>query len=325
MTTDNEQVSAATSPTMPQRAKPLWHWYILSASLGPIAAIIIAQLAAWTWYGELASHWTLHATMCLLPVIIVFRRDPWWGRLFFILLIIGCYPWLRTTFAPRATITKEVGQLKVATANLSVDNNNRPAMYPVLRALNADVLILQEVTVTDRSAFLAAKEFPHQEWILDAGPFSLAVLSRHRIVTNKIHRMNNVPMLELLIDGGEAPLRLFAIHPPPPVSPSLTNDRDQYIAFVAQAVKDSTEPVVVAGDWNLSPGASVWHLVNEFTELRSAPGARPATWPAALGPVGISIDHIVGRAVGLTPLTAFTIPGSDHRGIYTTVSLPAGW
>jgi endonuclease/exonuclease/phosphatase (EEP) superfamily protein YafD len=307
------------------RVKPLWPWFVLTASLFPIMIIIMAQLAQWSWYGELASHWTLHEVIALMPVMVVFRRDPWWGRLFIILLIIGSWPWWLTAFAPRATVAAPVASLTLATANVCIDNTKRGELHAALIAQAADVLVLQEVSSADRAALLSASAWPHQEWHLQEGAFSLAVLSRYRLVTTKIHRMHNVPMIEVLIDAGEAPLRVFVLHPPSPVTPLLTNHRDQCLALLAQAVHDQTEPVVVAGDWNLTAGTAVWHLFMDFTKLRAAPGAKPATWPAFSGPLGIAIDHIVGRAVGLAPVQAFTVPGSDHRGLMTTVSLPAHW
>jgi len=41
-----------------------------------------------------------------------------------------------------------------------------------------------------------------------------------------------------------------------------------------------------------------------------------------VGFLGIAIDHFVGHGLAMTPPTAFTIPGSDHRGLRTTIRLP---
>ena len=316
---------AIEHPASMTHPRPSWHWVLMACSLGPMACIIGGQLSPWLWMGELASHWTLHAVMALLPVVVVFRRNPWWGRLFIILLMVGSWPWLNTAFAPRATMVSSVATLTLATANVCVANRQREEMNAVLLALPVDILVLQEVTSADRAAFMGSLTWPHQEWKLNEGPFSIALLSRKRLLAPSVHNLNGIPMLEVLIDAGEAPLRVFAVHPPPPVDPQFTKHRNQYLAMLAQQLRDRSEPVVVAGDWNVTPGSHMWNLMINFSQVYAAPGARPATWPAALGPIGIPIDHIMGRNVGLAPLRAFTIPGSDHRGLMTTVTLPEAW
>jgi endonuclease/exonuclease/phosphatase (EEP) superfamily protein YafD len=65
----------------------------------------------------------------------------------------------------------------------------------------------------------------------------------------------------------------------------------------------------------------MWRSFTAHTGLRRAPGPAPATWPAALGPCGIAIDHVLVRGAALSPVTAFTVPGSDHRGLRATVSI----
>jgi endonuclease/exonuclease/phosphatase (EEP) superfamily protein YafD len=315
----NEVPASLTKP------RPLWHWVLLACSLGPMACIISGQLSSWLWVGELASHWTLHAVICLLPVIIVFRRDPWWGRLFIILLLVGSWPWMRTAFAPRAVQVNPGSTLTIATANISVSNRQREEMYATLLALPVDILILHEVTSSDQSIFQASQTWPHQTWKINNGPFSMALLSKQRHVNSAFHSINGIPLLEALLDGGEVPLLIYAVHPPAPTDPDFTKQRNQYLAMLAQQLRDRAEPVLVAGDWNVTPGSHMWNLIINFSQVQPAPGARPATWPAALGPVGIPIDHILGRQVGLAPLQAFTIPGSDHRGLMTTVTLPATW
>jgi endonuclease/exonuclease/phosphatase (EEP) superfamily protein YafD len=318
-------MSSIDHPIPTLGARPSWHWRLLAYSMVPILGIMLGQLATWFWIGELASHWTMHGVIALLPVMVIFRRDPRWGRLFLILLLIGSWPWLVSSFASRATLTSSVGSLKIATANVRAENSQRQAMHATLLALPVDVLVLQEVSLEEQQAFKSAGAWPHQEWHLDDYPFSLAILSRHRLVTSALHRFNGIPMLDLLIDGGEAPLRLFVVHPWSPMNDDRVKQRNNYLALLGQKIRGYSEPVVVAGDWNLSPGSPIWPLITDFAQLKLAPGAQPATWPAMLGPLGIPIDHIMGRNLGLAPLQAFTIPGSDHRGLMTTITLPETW
>jgi hypothetical protein len=60
---------------------PSWAWLLLALSLFPLVIIVIAQTARWWWIGELVCHWQVHAVLCLLPVMIVFRG----GDVYFLL------------------------------------------------------------------------------------------------------------------------------------------------------------------------------------------------------------------------------------------------
>jgi hypothetical protein len=37
--------------------------------------------------------------------------------------------------------------------------------------------------------------------------------------------------------------------------------------------------------------------------------------------LGADIDHVVGRSLGIGVIAPVTIPGSDHRGVMTTIAL----
>ena len=105
------------------------------------------------------------------------------------------------------------------------------------------------------------------------------------------------------------------------MSSELAQRRDRQLAMLARQLQDHPEPVIVLGDFNLTPGTQMWRTFTGYTKLLRAPGPEPATWPAVLGPFGISIDHILARGAAISELTAFEIPGSDHRGLKAMVSI----
>jgi endonuclease/exonuclease/phosphatase (EEP) superfamily protein YafD len=105
----------------------------------------------------------------------------------------------------------------------------------------------------------------------------------------------------------------------------LTNRRNRQLAMLAKELDlaKHPEPVVVLGDFNLTSGTAMWRSFTGYTALRDAPGSAPATWHSALGPFGITIDHILARGASLAPLTRLPIPGSDHAGLRSTVTIAA--
>ncbi len=308
---------------LPGRRRPLWHWLVLAFSLPPIVGIALAQFATWTWYGELASHWTLHGVIALLPVLVVFRRDPRWGRALLVLMALGLAPWLMAAFSSRAVAQSEIATAaRVACANVYYYNRERERLVAVFTAVDPDVLGLVEVGDEDRRLLKQDPRWPHQVWSSRRDLFKVALLSKRRIVTSQIHDFEGTNAIEALIDLGEAPLRVLLIHPYSPVSPELAQRRDRALVQIAKLCATSREPLLVMGDWNITAGAPLWRPLLALSDLRLAPGRQPATWPWFLGPCGIAIDHILVRGAGIDDLAAFNLPGSDHRGLVTTVSVP---
>lgn len=310
----------------PSAPRTSWHWVLLTLTMFPMLGIIVGQLSAWTWYGELCSHWTVHGAVALLPAMVVFRRDARWGRLLFILLVIALLPWIQAAWTSRATAPgKPIAEASIATANVQFYNTDRQATQEMLAGLEVDLLALQEVTSTDEAILRPNPRWPFQVWSGRNDVTKVALLSRRRIVTYKIHDFDGSTIIEALIDLGESPLRVFVIHPWAPVDADATRRRDRQLAMLAKEldIERHPEPVVVLGDFNLTAGTAMWRSFTGYTGLLRAPGIAPATWPSFIGPFGITIDHILARGATLAPLTRMAIPGSDHAGLRSTVGIPA--
>jgi endonuclease/exonuclease/phosphatase (EEP) superfamily protein YafD len=308
------------------RGRPSWHWVLLCLTLFPVLGIIVGQLSAWTWYGELCSHWTLHGAVALLPAMVVFRRDARWGRLFLILLVIALLPWIQASWTPRAVLQgTPIAQATIATANVQFYNHDRTATLAAIAALDRDLVALQEVTAGDEAALRGNPRWPFQVWSGRTDVTRVALLSSRRIVTHRFHTFDGAAVVEALVDLGESPLRVFVIHPAAPVDPESTRRRDRQLAMLAQelSVERHPEPVVVLGDFNLTSGTAMWRSFVGYTGLARGPGSAPATWPALVGPLGIAIDHILVRGATLAPLERLAIPGSDHAGLASVIAIPA--
>ena len=304
--------------------RPLWHELLFAMTVFPMGGIVLAQLSGWTWYGELASHWTLHAAVALLPAMVVFRRDRVRGRFLMVFMLIAVFPWVVTAWSARAELNgKSLAQVTVATANVQFYNDDRSATQAMLAAMEVEVLALEEVTTSDETVLRQNLRWPHQVWTSKKDISKVALLSSKRIVTHSLHEFDGAMVIEALIDLGESPLRVFVIHSAAPMSSELAKRRDRQLAMLARQLQDHPEPVLVLGDFNLTPGTQMWRTFTGYTKLLRAPGSEPATWPAVLGPLGISIDHMLARGAAISEQKAFTIPGSDHRGLKATVFISA--
>ena len=297
---------------------------LLLSALPPLAWILLAQVGGW-YPGELASHWTLQAAILLLPGWIAVRHDARWGRIFLLAVVIALLPWLRAAYLPRAQRIEAPQERLVSavTANLNVWNPRRQALHDALRAGGCDFIGLAEVVPADRALWQGDPLYPNQIWLGgDDHPSELAFLSRLRIIDSRIHDLGGVHVIDALIDLGDGPLRIFMLHLSSPSSTREWHSRNAELAPLARLVQAVQEPLLVMGDFNISPGDAVWQALLKASELKPAPGHEPSTWPSWLGPCGIAIDHLLVRGAGLDGVLAVELPGSDHRGERGIVTVP---
>ncbi len=295
-----------------------FHRLLFAAAL-PFAAIALATpFAAWSWMAGLCLHLSWQASLALLPAIIAVRRHR--GRAGFLLvaMMVGFWPWVLAAYAARTPIAN-LDSLKIATGNLFDFNEQRGTTLDTLLHLDVDLLAVQEV-LKDDEALLTAN-WPHAVWNHDRELLGSALLSRHPIMWSHIHDLEGFALIEALVRTPSGFLRVFVVHLASPKRPSRAAIQDRQLIRLAHLVQASAEPVVIVGDFNLSSGAPQWRQFTTTARIQRPPGMSPGTWPTWLGPLGIDIDHIAGRGVGLSPLQVFTLPGSDHRGLITQVSL----
>lgn len=293
---------------------------LFAASL-PVAAIALGSLAApWSWLGDLCLHLSWQASLALLPVLVVIGRERWRAGFLFLAMLAGFWPSLIAAFETRApTNTHADAELRLATGNLYDFNDERPAALAAIRDLDVDLLALQEVLPPDEAVLHA--RWPYVVWSNERGLLSSAFLSRHPITWSHIHDLYEFALIEALVQTPKGMLRVFVVHLASPKQPARAERRGQQLRKLAELVHASAEPVLIAGDFNLCTASSQWQgLVVDADVCRPA-GPAPSTWPTWLGPLAIDLDHVAGRGVAFAPLQSFLIPGSDHRGLITRLTL----
>ncbi len=284
-----------------------------------IAWIALAQLAAWSWPGELAVSWSAHAAVLLLAPMIVLRDTRGWRVACVLAFVAGLWPWLVAAYEPRAPRHDGVGGLTIAHGNLLYSNRRRDDAFDALAETRADVVLLCEAVAADRTRLERDPRWPHQRWLL-GDLCGNAVLSRFPITAADEHVWSEKPALEVVLDVDGRPLRLIAIHPRSPTLPGHRRLRDDYLITLAEAARRSREPLVVVGDVNLTVASPVWRSFRSASGL-VRPLHEPATWPSYIGPFGIAIDHVlVGDGLAVEPPQAVSLSGSDHRGLLTRIS-----
>ena len=320
------QPSAAITPPSPGHPKLTIRTWIAPILVGGCGGVVLAGTTAqWLWVGELAVHWSGHATLGLLPVLVLWWRRPRFAIPLVLLAMVGVMPGLRSLLEPRcAAAAGSATPLTVAFANVYDFNRERPRALEAIAGLDAEVIGLAEVSVQDRPRFFATR-WPFQHWEDRAEVLSVALLSTHPIVTTTLHDVVGAGVLEATIDVGQGrQLQVIVAHLFSPKGGTTERRRNKQLHILSGLVTANHGPLLLLGDLNLSPASPYWRTFINDTRLGRAEGLSPATWPAIFGFCGISIDHLLVRGLGLAGVQPFPVPGSDHRGLRATAWLAVG-
>lgn len=285
----------------------------------PMALIALTSLsAAWTWIGDLCIHFAGLAALALLPAMVSVWRSP--VRLVVLLLacVAGLWPWGRVMMETRAPLAQG-HTLEVVTANLYDFNSERGTLLTALCAQPTDLLGVQEVLPDDHA--ILTRTWPHVVWNSNPQLLSSALFSRHPIVWSLIHDLEGYALIDAMVQTPTGLLRVYVVHLNSPKRPSLAAVRARQLRRLAGMIRESTEPVLLLGDLNLGSASPHWYEFTSEAGILRPVGGAVGTWPSWLGVLGTDIDHIAGRALALAPLKAITLPGSDHRGLRSRVSL----
>lgn len=101
------------------------------------------------------------------------------------------------------------------------------------------------------------------------------------------------PQINALVSTPDGPLRIIGAHPFAPFDGELSTDRNEVIELLADAARSSAEPVLLAGDLNVTMFSPNYSPLDDagLINARLARGVN-ATWPSFL-PFRIPIDHIL--------------------------------
>lgn len=244
-----------------------------------------------TWLLDLISHWQgMYAIGLLLCTGFAACHDRRW------LAALPCAALPLLTAAPAAPTSTHTNPqaptLRIASANVHLDNTDPHPLAQWLSATQPDVVVLVELSPGFAQGLKAIAGYPHRITHPRDDPFGLGVLSRHPL--QSVQLLNNpgdTPLLRTVVQARAVNVHLSAAHPMPPISREDFATRNAMLRRETQYLKNTNQPAILAGDLN----ASVWSsaFAGDTLGLQRTCGMAP-TWPAALGGfLGIPIDHIL--------------------------------
>ena len=299
---------------------------------GLLLSVLTVALSQSWWVFDLTTHFRPHyvtAALLLALLALILGR-----RRLALLAVVLAFPHLVTldslvrVESARAAAPGGSGQsLTLLTANLLRGNRERAASVEQILALNPDVVVLQEGVGSWRSDL---------EKLIPRYPYRSPVeLSQE----DRVHLFSRVPLrgvqvffpvgrrypylyAELDLDGQA--MHLLALHAPLPMSGSLSRLRNDYLRALARHAAALEGPVVMAGDFNITPWSPYFLDLVADSGLRDSAQGRGwlPTWPTWLPLAGIPIDHVlVSPEVTVSELTRARPAGSDHYPLIAELTI----
>jgi len=225
-----------------------------------------------------------------------------------------------------------VNPIRIVTTNVYARNSHHDAIIEELRQLDADVMVVIELTppLARRLEAAFGRSHPHISFEdSEFDNFGIGLLSRKPIDAIEVLRWEGSTISLQAIIGQ---YRLIATHPVPPIGTPHFNRRNQQLTQLAEHIRPAPDNLanaprpqrtILLGDLNLTP----WNP--HFTNLVARSGLRRTgpcwdfrpTWYGRPGFLfGLKIDHVLisDDLVG-TKYAIGDEHGSDHRSVTVTI------
>lgn len=301
----------------------------VSCLLGTVAALLLAMVAtrhvhvlyAFSVLYSAQVHVTLLAAGLAALSLLVKRNVPAFVLLAAALVMAVHMPVRVHRFGDMASAAEAAGQpsLKVLSFNVMGDNlENGEALREAILRSGADVAVILEALPLKTQLQALEAVYPYRLGcgVGTKGICDLMVLSKLPFAERTVGTLSDLRserLMRVAVETGGGKVNIVAAHLSKPYFDMYHTSELRRLWRLLSRIEG---PLVLAGDFNASSIAPdmMWFLI--ATGLRKAP-VEPATWPIALGPLGIAIDHIYTRApMRLTSVERLPDPlGSNHFGL----------
>ncbi|MFP5318492.1 MAG: endonuclease/exonuclease/phosphatase family protein [Acidimicrobiia bacterium] len=225
-------------------------------------------------------------------------------------------------------------RIRVATCNVRFPSRNSVPLGEELAAAEPDVLLFQELSAEHVAMVKSTGAFDRYPWsYVDPRPgsFGAGIWSRWPLSEGETWAPGGLPMVRAVIDVEGTPVRVFDVHCKAPMRRRWIPIWKEQLADVAEAVRSSPWPAIVAGDFNSTYGHAPFRRLLSDAGLRSAHveagRGLATTWPRGgrVMPALFRLDHVLVTD-GLTVLEVREGrgTGSDHRPVIADLAVEPG-
>jgi endonuclease/exonuclease/phosphatase (EEP) superfamily protein YafD len=217
---------------------------------------------------------------------------------------------------------KETRFLRVLTFNIEVENKRYADVADFIAASGADIVCIQEIdnAVAEQLFHGVGKLYPHMFQRGRNKEVGLALFSKHSCVdVGHFERTDHAPaVIWAYIWHQEISYEFIGVYLAYPLHPRV---QARHIKWLVKYVCSRSRPLIVIGDFNLTPFSA------KLTKFAYATGLKRhatvlASWPAHKFWPAFLIDHVFStRDFSSVKTTVGPYLGSDHRPIIADIGI----
>ncbi|MGZ5410730.1 MAG: endonuclease/exonuclease/phosphatase family protein [Aeromicrobium sp.] len=225
----------------------------------------------------------------------------------------------------------ETGELRIVSFNVLASNRRFAEVVDFIRASDADVVVLHEVTSRWEEAIeeaaAAFEDWPYE--ITEArarGDLfgSMVLVEPGAMVESFGFGLTDPRAIEILLPGGVA---LLAIHPLSPSTEFRARQNDRQLLFATDWAAAQDGPAIVVGDFNATPWSFPFRRLMSSTDLSNSVRGfgLELSYPADGNPlIRVPIDHLlVSDGLAVVDRRLGPAMGSDHFPLTVDLALLA--
>ena len=305
-----------------------WLDRLLVACTALVALVSVLPLGARFWWVlEVTTHFRLQylaITAVLLALTAMTRR---WGACVVLVAAgtVSAIPVLPYLPLARDEPMAAAAPLKVLTVNVSFRQFSARRLLEIIREAAPDVVVLQELTPHAESVLAALDvEFPNFRKFTADGPVGIGLWSRYELESGNTIALGRSPAIQARVRGPTGLFTVIGVHLRPPSSPQRAAARNRQLGELAARSTAVSEPLIVAGDFNITPYSPLftdWLEASGLTDTRRG-RTLSVSWPTTLPVAGIPIDH-VAVSEDFEILSHRNLPNfeSDHYAVLVELAL----
>lgn len=304
-----------------------WTWdrFLQALIAGLTLATIGSFFGGQAWWLDVLSDFKTQlftgAALLLFSSLVRWRKKE--VALTLLLLVIN-----GATLAPfLGMLSEERAATKIIAFNIYHKNLNTTPTLEFLRNENADLVVVTEVTEKWQKALEELSSiYPHRFFGPNyqepgSNPHKIGILAKRAWKETGVEWSevtSRAFSIWVRFSSDSSKLTVAGVHLLNPVAWPASHQRAEADAL-ASMVKNFDGPVVVAGDFNMTPFSTRYGTMLQKSNLRRAKGGLNPTWPALLAYLGLSLDHLlVGTGIDDAVMRTGPQLGSDHLPVIGT-------
>jgi endonuclease/exonuclease/phosphatase (EEP) superfamily protein YafD len=302
-------------------------------ALGVLLLSLAGGGAKFSWWLELTTHFKVQYLIwggLLLPAVL-WSRCRWLVAIVLFgvgLNAVAVLPW----YIPTSVTPPHSEPVTIAFANVLRSNPNPEKLLQWVEDTQPAVVVLEEITPQLEAALRDwDRIFPYQLKAIRQDAFGIALYSQIPFTGEEIHTfgLRDIPWLETTLLFDNTPLKVWALHPYPPVSVGAAQQRNALLDQVSQQIQTHSQQPdrfqIVVGDLNTSVWSPFYQDFVRRSRLKNTRqgfGIEP-TWPTYNVFLSTPLDHIlVSPNLNVHYAQAGPFIGSDHLPFMAIVSIP---